>query len=337
MTKPGLYAAAFGAALGVIAILSGSNGLFVILSLGIAIVVVSIAMSGRVLKPARVTFGYKLRADAHSAFHVKLQVTNSSRRVSLVGLEHALALQPVRRRWLARRPESPLEFMVPLVAPSETLTCAAYVHGLPRGVYRDLSLLQRTRYPFGLVERYRVITVKGEIVTLPTFREAFAEELRPLVRARIHEMESDREFHSHRSYQYQDPLTIVDWKKSAKAQGEKWVVKRFEAMSDHVGVVVQAQWSHAVALTDEAQFEDFLARLRTVFEVLREEGRSAMLELAPFIKVIGYDAATEVLAGLPRFVARREPIEPTWREERIEGSFIRVTVEPNNVTVGNLV
>ena len=310
-TKPGMYAIMFVMAIGMLAIISGVNGLYLFLSSGLAALIVSGMLSERTIK----AFAVKKIAvgvfEAGKPQHVKLIVTNRSNRFFLHGVEAFVVHRQPRFRLLKRDPEAMMQVRVQRLAPGEQSTVNAITLELPRCYFREFIIYYRTEYPFGLLEKFKITQLDANVVVAPQVNERVFQDVHDLVQNHVRRNDDEQEFYSHRSYMPRDSLKFVDWRRSANRPTSAWVVKRFTAEQQNNRIIVVMDWALLQAAETEVGYEQEISRLysvvKAVHQVIRGSGYRFGLSLDGVQVLWDFDAIVRELADLPEY--HKRPVE----------------------------
>lgn len=305
-TKPGLYAVGLLLLIGMIAVATGINGLYVFLSAGMGGFVISGLISERAMKSIRLTALGQVTADAGAAFPVPLTLENASSWFDVYEMETVVMLGQPRFKLVAVPLPAPLTSRAGVLPANRATTFEGLCNGLPRGVHETVTAVQKTRFPFGILEKFKVALVPARLVITPAIDEAFLAEVRARLTALLAAQGEDREFFSHRNYLPRDPRRDIDWRKSAAKPQQDWVIKQYRARGQDASVRIDAPWGVFVQAPTEAVYEHRLSRLRTLLRGLTEVGKPFTIDFGGGLVVHGGEASLEALAGAPAFAARAE-------------------------------
>jgi uncharacterized protein (DUF58 family) len=303
-TVPGRYTIALVMALGLIAIASGYNGIYLSLSLGIAILIISGLLSERVMKFFEVTGATRVWGEANRPFNLELKVHNRDHSQILYGVECLIFEKPPRFRILGKEPVPRMRGQCLMLDPHENAVVAGTCAGLPRGFYDKLYAVQRTLYPFGLLSKFKVAEVSTEVAVLPSIDEGLLRRLNRELRHQMARADSEREFYCHRHRNPLDPTRLIDWRRSAGRPASDWVVKVFESRSKEHRIRVTVTPGYVVQSPDAVTFEKRLSEVRTAVEVARLSGCPFELEFRGLCVATDLSGAHRYLASFPSFEAR---------------------------------
>ena len=156
--REGLYFIAVTMGVGIAAINTGNNLLFLMLGLLLSLILLSGVLSESALRNVEVRRRLPCRAFAGSPFLVEVVLQNHKRRAPTysVEIEDVVEGRPADKRCYFLK-----------VSPDASQT-AAYQLTLPaRGRHRFLGFRAGTRFPFGLFEKWREMKGQEEMVVFP--------------------------------------------------------------------------------------------------------------------------------------------------------------------------
>ncbi len=199
-------------AVGIGAIYSGSNLLYLILAMCLSFVIVSGVLSELVLQKISIKSSLPPTIYAGDAFSISLGISNGKKYFSSYSLSITMKLNGPAR--LEENPAIYLFHMPPGAAVEKTLI----VKAVKRGLLRINEIQISTGFPFGLFYKTRNIQTHDETivfpkiqpVNLPSLSFPSAEEGQGAVHIQGKEIVALRE------YSEGDPLNAVHWKSSAK-------------------------------------------------------------------------------------------------------------------------
>lgn len=305
-TKPGVYAFGLVLVIGMIAVTTGINGLYVFLSAGLGGFVVSGLLSEKAMTSCTVRSVAAAMADAMVPFPVRFTIENRSSWFSVFAMQNLFVLETPRLRLIAKPPPSLAGVRIPRVAPGAIVTCEAHCSGMPRGEYTKVIALQLTTFPFGILEKYKQVVIPASLLVAPQIDPGLLAELRTMVQRQVAKIEAEKEFYCHRSFLPLDPLRDVDWRKSAARAPGDWVVKQYRRPANAGTVRVDAPWGYGANLPDEARYEQWLSRVRTALKALDEGGLPYLLDFGGGMVFEGEGDCRRVLAAAPRFDDRAQ-------------------------------
>lgn len=157
-TRQGKLYTAVTLGVGLAAVNTGNNLLFLVLGLMLGLIVVSGILSEMSLRGLQVCRSVPETADAAVIFPVELSVQNLKRFTSSFGIELRDEIDgvPFRRRCFFLR-----------IAPKESRAIAYRCEIETRGRAVFSGTVISTRFPFGLFEKYRFVSLEDTVVVLP--------------------------------------------------------------------------------------------------------------------------------------------------------------------------
>lgn len=306
-TKPGIYGISFVFSVGFLAIVSGINGLYLFLSLGLAVLIISGLLSEKAMKHARFKQMSSARVDANKPFQMTLELENTSRNFPIFGLENYIYTEKPQLKWFSIPRSAPIEATSLKLLPGQNLKVMAKSSGLTRGDYRSFVLYQKTTYPFGLLEKFRILKVDSDVIVAPAIDQSFFRKISDDLRNKRQENDLNSEFYSHRPYRGRESLKRVDWKRSAGKNPKDWVIKLHKSDESDNHVIVKWNEEYINACQAEEQYERTLNRYRSCFEALKVNHFSFSLEVnGQYLDDL--DVCLRFLATRPQFRHRHKTV-----------------------------
>ena len=209
VTRMGWWYIVVSSGIGIAAINTGNNLLFLVLGLLLASIVVSGILSEQTLKEVRVERRLPAGAAAGQPALIGLVARNGKKRAPSFSIELRERGGQVSGRG----------FLVMLGA-QQTAEVAYSFLPQRRGLHRFEQLEVATKAPFGLFEKSRPLDAPAELVVFP--RKVPAPPLKPRALAREGESPEDRiglglEVHSLRDHRAGEDARTIHWKSSARA------------------------------------------------------------------------------------------------------------------------
>ena len=209
ITKMGWWYIGLTSGIGIAAINTGNNLLFLILGLLLASIVVSGILSEQSLKQVRIERRLPSGASAGQPALIGLVARNLKKRAPSFSLELREKGGEVQGRG----------FLVVLGAGQSAEVAYRFIPHR-RGLHRFDQLELATRAPFGLFEKSRPLDAPAELVVFP--RKVDAEVSQPRALAREGERPEERighglEVHSLRDHRAGEDARTIHWKSSARA------------------------------------------------------------------------------------------------------------------------
>jgi uncharacterized protein (DUF58 family) len=276
---------------GAAAVNTGNNLLYLVLGMLLSLIVLSGVMSEQVLRGLKVRRRLPNRAFAGSPCLVEIAIANEKPRLPSLSIEteDVAPDQPTDRRC----------YFLKIDAGGEQ---AASYQRTPtrRGVLRLTEVRVRTRYPFGLFEKGRILDLADELVVYPALAPL------PRTRAELGRTGTDApttrtgrgvEVASLREYQDGDEVRAIHWRRSA-ALDRLVVRERHHDSARRMTLVI-----------DERRPVDADAAWEERFE------RAISLAAATAARALEEGSAVEAVArsGSSPLVLPGQPADPVWR------------------------
>lgn len=216
---------------GLAAINTGNNLLFLIFGFMLSLIVLSGIMSEIALRELRLSRRLPARAFARTTCLVELELENKKQRAASYSLEVK-----------DLSPDSPSERRCYFLKVAQKSVQVAGYRRVPqkRGLLRLTGFRVATRYPFGIIEKWRLLDAPDDMLIYP--------ELKPedLIEAEQNVSGADTassrigpgtEMAGLRNYQAGDEMRAVHWKRSASL-GKLVVVERHRDTTAHLTVLL---------------------------------------------------------------------------------------------------
>ena len=263
-TQLGRWYVALTIGIGLAAINTGNNLLFLVLGLLLSSIVVSGLLSETSLRAVRVERRLPASASVGAPALVGLSVRNGKSRAPSVGL----ALREKGGDTLGQG-------LLLLLGAGRTEEISYRFTPQRRGLHRFEQLELATRAPFGLFEKSRDLDAPGELVVFPRRVPPPAQEPRQL--AREGERSTGRpgqglEVHALRDHRPGEDVRSIHWRSSARA-GKLIGIDREEERRRQVCVVLDHRRASGAAL------EAALERAAALFERALDSGADVSLAL----------------------------------------------------------
>ncbi len=269
-SKAGIYTFGLILLVGFVAIASGMNSLYIFLSAGLGGFIVSGVLSEQAMKSAKISSLGSNHVNAGESFELRCRVENRSRWFNLFGIYINLVKEKPRMRLISKTWPSFMHGCIEFLPHGTTDTIILKGLGLNRKVYDEFTLVQRTFYPFGLLEKFRADTLKTSLIVSPRFDQQLYKELQKELQKKIFEQHGHTEFFGHRSYNHSDSLKVLDHKKNAGKSNDQWVVKVFHDQNPHIEADLHLEKKDAMQCKSEEEYEALLVKYRTICGVYAE-------------------------------------------------------------------
>jgi len=329
-TKPGLYSIMYIMAIGLLAIVTGINGFYIFMSTGLALLIVSGLISERIMKHSKVTHLESLLVNAKTPFDIKFTVANTSKNFTTFGIETTFTTEKPAFNLIIKANPSAFAGKALKISPGGSATFQARSNGLVRGHHTSIYVAQRTCYPFGFLEKFKIITLPCSLIVTPEIDQKLLADLNIAVNRRRILAEANRDFFSHQPYTHIEPLKLIDWKRSAGKPTKNWVVKQFRSEIQKYHYKIMGHWTHCLDAANEQSYENFLTRLATGVKALVSEGSEVGLELTTGKIIWGQVHILSSLASAPSFAKREDGLEIPARKDAPAGLCITLLITPDS-------
>jgi uncharacterized protein (DUF58 family) len=281
LTREGRYFLFITLAIGLAAVNTGNNLLYLLLGWLLSVIVASGAMSDMSLRGLRVHRRAPPRVHAGRPFVMELAVDNTKRRLSAfsIEVEELVDGRPVDKRCYF------------LKIPPGTTQRASYRHTfLRRGLHRLDGFRVRSKYPFGLFVKSRDIDAPGELLVYPEVRPMRP----PAPRAhRLGETTTTRagrhgEFFALREYRAGDDRRAIHWRSTARRGA--LMVREFEQEAQRRATVLI---DNALPVDADDAADDALEEAITIAASLA----AAYLDIGYAVALMARGAAVPGAAG----------------------------------------
>jgi len=335
-TKAGVYSVSFVVAIGLLAIVSGVNGLYLYLSLGLSILIVSGILSEQVMKYSKVRKLDEIIVDANTEFDLKFSIENTSTSHTLFGIDVYFLGEKPKIGLVGGLQEAAISGTVKRIPPNCVVESVAKSNGLVRGAYQKFFVYQNTKYPFGLLEKFKFSSRKSSVVVVPKVDSNLFSELSVEAKSWLDDRSVDKQFFSHKPYEHQDSRKAVDWKRSANLPVKQWVTKEYRADTDHEKIVVEFGWSELFLMNSEQEYELLLERVRTPFAVFEKIDVEMGLQMDGGVVIWGRNNIYRALADMPRFEEKPKVYHLKEFASDQSGEISKIMINANQWTWGTV-
>ncbi len=213
VTREGRYFLGITFGVGLAAINTGNNLLYLLLGVLLALILVSGIMSEIALRGLTVRRRLPARAQVGRPHLVEIEVHNRKKKLPsyAIEVEDIRALQPADKRCFFLK-----------VSPTSTQVAAYRRTPQRRGRESHVAFRVATRFPFGLFEKSRQIDVPGELIIYPAVhavRLPAARARKTGAGAKVSARGGSEDLLGLRPYRPGDDTRQVHWRKSAAAGG----------------------------------------------------------------------------------------------------------------------
>ncbi|MDD9936526.1 MAG: DUF58 domain-containing protein [Myxococcales bacterium] len=242
---------------GLAAINTGNNLLFLIFGFMLSLIVLSGILSEIVLKNVRISRRLPRRAFAGTTCLVEIALENRKERAPSYSLEIEDQAEdlPTERRC----------YFLKVAAQSEQV--ASYRRTPARRGYLKLSGFRvATRYPFGIIEKWRVIEAPGEMLIYPALLRddgLDADERSVGAESTTTRIGVGTEVAGLRNYESGDEARAIHWRRTA-ALGRLVVHEKHRDASTHLTLVLDNARPEEAPRTWDAGFERAISRVAAI-------------------------------------------------------------------------
>lgn len=324
-TTPGVYALALVFVAGLIAVNTGLNALFLFLSSGLSLILISGLLSESAIKNYEVSGYLQQTTETGKPFDLLLVVHNKHRFAPIYGFENHAIRDIPKSIILPLKPKGSYGTgNVMSLPPRVSKTITVRMDPMKRGLYLNIKFLLRTNFPFGLIDKFKITNASGFLSVMPRIVPELYEQLKHDYRKRVAQQDDEREFFCHKPHTIQESSRHVDWKKSAGKPARQWVLKEYRSEVAEFGIMLTTQWSHLRKAETEETYERLISVLRTASEVIKEASREVVLQLDDGTYAVGYDAICHFLAALPDHASRDNPWDRLDSKAEVKGVFLQL-------------
>ncbi|MCX6109568.1 MAG: hypothetical protein NTZ90_08205 [Proteobacteria bacterium] len=314
-TKPGIYSFGLVLAVGLVAVSSGINGLYVFLSAGLGGFIVSGMLSELAIRSCSVVAITGALVDADSPFVLTFMVENTSSWFSVFAMRSLFLTERPRFRLISRDPTAVGTTLLTRVPPATRELRPVTIAGLPRGIHRRLLTLQSTTFPFGILDKFKLLDLSTELVVAPRLDEQEIAQQRRLLAKELSHMVAEQDFYAHKAYSGRESRRAIDWKKSANQPILEWVVRDLRTPAGSAVVWLDLPWAVLAAATTATDYEYQFIRARAAMHVLEGANISFGLDFGDGMTSVGKDASMMALAQLPSFPQRHQSLPASLRNQ----------------------
>lgn len=277
-TREGKYFVGITIGIGMAAINTGNNLLYLLLGWLISMIIASGILSDICLRGIRITRSAPKRIFANRPFLMELCATNSKKRLASYSLEiedicqgHAVD----KRCYFLKLPEGKSQH-------------TSYRHTINRrGLYTFEGFTVATKFPFGLFLKARTEQSASEILVFPAVRSV---ALPPLLSQRVGDTLTNKigrqgEFFGLREYRDGDDRRSIHWRSSARS--ERLMVREYEDESQRrITLLIDNALPQTRGEHEEQALEDAISLCASLAQAYLERGYALRLvargKLIPF-------------------------------------------------------
>jgi uncharacterized protein (DUF58 family) len=249
ITREGLIYFGATVMIGLSAVNTGNNLLFIVLSTMLASIVISGVASRTTLTGLQVSMDLPERLFAQQTSLATVTLSNRKRWLSSfsISVEPSLRLGPAL---------SFPRIYFPLLPAMSSQKKRMELLFQRRGKYPRTSIRLSTRFPFGFITKWKEVLYSRELVVFPSIEpiDSFFEIL-PLISGEFESYLKGRgmDLYALRDYSVTDSARTIHWKASAKTESLK--VKEFAREDERRLVLIFDAKTDGIPMTDPARFE----------------------------------------------------------------------------------
>lgn len=329
LTIDGLLFITLGLLIGLSALNSGQNLLYLVLSMMLSMLIISVILARNNLRRLTPYRNYPLEFYAGQTVQGFIELHNAKR----VYYSYAIGVQEVIGGPL--RGGKDLETRVfrgfaLIVPPGRRAQCPLSINLAVRGLYTIRQARIISRFPFGFFEKMRSYPDAAKILVYPKLVPAYA--LMAYCPQFFGELEAERKGRGStifgiRDYQHGDSARLIHWKLSAKGHGIK--AKEFEqeeSRSYRLMLDLRCPENPSPAIL--ADFEKAVSVAATLARMMLQQG--ARVALWTTLGNVPHSTGMRHLQRIMRALAQVEPLTPTARPvtpEAAEKETVEVWLE----------
>ena len=280
ITREGKYFLALTLGIGLAAINTGNNPLYLILGMLLAMIMASGILSELAIAKLRIEREVPRRLFAGSSFLMGLTLHNPRSRLatySILAEDVADGVDLGKRCYF-------------LKLPPKTCQRTSYRHVVHRrGLWQLEANRLATRCPFGLFEKQRLVPLPQPLVVFPAIRPISSDAADRSEGERRHQGSIGRigEYHGIRDYRHGDDPRDIAWHTSAKLR--RPVVREYEdPHGQAITVSLDLSTAHTIGASErERRFEAALSYAASLLVHFNEVGHGVALQVGEQTSVLG--------------------------------------------------
>lgn len=264
LTREGKYFVAVSVGIGLAAINTGNNLLYLLLGWTLSMIVASGILSESTLRKLRVSRRPPFRLYANTPFVMEVSVENPSKRIASYSVEISdlVAETPIDKRC----------YFLKIPAGEKQTTCYEHTFKTRGEVVIDGTRIA-TRFPFGLFSKSRDTEGPCRLLVLPEVRNIQLPAPRAQQTGEIASGRAGRrgEFFGLRDYTEHDDMRSIHWRSSAKAG--RMVVREFEEEAKRrATIAIESGFPNKPTEEDRAIFEESVSLAASLFVAYENQG-----------------------------------------------------------------
>ncbi len=266
VTREGMIYFAVTILLGLAAVNTGNNLLYIVLSAMLASIIVSGVASRLTLTGLQLDFDFPERAFAQQPALATVTLTNRKRWLPSFSVSVEPSLHSTRT----------IQFQslyFPLVRPSSSQKRTVELKFTRRGSYEQASVRLSTRFPFGFIIKSLEVPQSHQLIVFPALgeMESFFEIL-PMISGEFESYIRGRgmDLYALRDYAFEDSARMIHWKASARTESLK--VKEFAREDERRLVLIFDRMTETFNPEDDKCFESAISLCARLAQHFYDEG-----------------------------------------------------------------
>lgn len=299
--KPGIYGTGLILIVGLLAISTGINGLYLFLAFGLATLVVSGLLSERMIRAISIPLQHDAVVDPDGGT-LQLELAN----LAEAGYRIEVYLQAIAKTsgLLTKRPENLAAGQILAIQQHERQSIKMRLEGpLARGIHSGCWLYIRTGFPFGLLDKFKILPLPLAIIVPPKSVEweskSSAEE-QPASRATL----ANDEFLGHQRFLLGDAARFLDHRRNVFRREDDWLLKKYG--NPEIAPQGMLDFSRLLQAQGELEYEALLSALYTLAGRLVHVRRERLFVKGQLGYELGPGNLAKFFAGFPRYEQRAE-------------------------------
>jgi hypothetical protein len=304
-TKQGFYLFGFILLIGMLAVITGINAFYTILSAMLGLFVVSGVLSERVIKHSSAYLNTPEIAGAGEPIEMAVKWENTGN-FGVYNIEMLVLPGYPKYRMVKKKIDS---YAFDRAELDEKSTKISLIKSQPlqRGVYREFILLHQTVFPFGLLEKYKFKREKIDLSVFPKMNHNFLMNQRELSNLVRSIPDSGPDFSGYDRFDFSSWRNL-DWRRNAFKRQTNWVVRVFKEEEKVSSIAIIANWSLARDCRYEHEYEEYLENIATILMHTKKMGFLTVLSLDEKTSLLDFKQQLKFLATCPKFTELNKDI-----------------------------
>ena len=294
--KPGIYGTGLILIVGLLAISTGINGLYLFLAFGLATLVVSGLLSERMIRAISVPLQHDVVVDPDNGF-LQIELTNMAE----AGYRIEVYLQSLARTsgLLTKTPDNVAFGQVMAIQHRERQSVRKRLEvPLSRGSQSGYWLYIRTGFPFGLLDKFKILPLPFAIVVPPKSVDGDSRSGSDEQRE-ARSPQSQDEFVGHQRFLPGDAARLLDHRRNVFRLEEDWLLKKYGG--PEVAPQSTLDFSRLLQTNDELEYEAVLSSLYGAATRFVNVSRQRLFVKGQGGYELGVGNVAKFFAAFPRF------------------------------------